>query len=76
MGIGDSRYRSRNIIITVSVFLIGFLCWSIMLQDLYSKRMAHLHEHYHLDIISTPLSLQTRSSRILQRARAWSEALL
>ena len=51
MGIGDSRYRSRNIIITASVFLIGFLCWSIMLQDLYSKRMAHLHEHYHLDAV-------------------------
>lgn len=46
-----SRPRSKNIIITACVFLVGLMCWGIMLQDLYNKRMTSLRDHCRLDAV-------------------------
>lgn len=42
MKLSESRQQSKNIIITACVFLIGLLCWGVMLQDLYTKRILSL----------------------------------
>ena len=46
-----SRPRSKNIIITACVFLVGLMCWGVMLQDLYDKRMTSLRDHCRLDAV-------------------------
>ena len=51
MKLSESRQQSKNIIITACVFLIGLLCWGVMLQDLYTKRILSLREHCRLDAV-------------------------
>lgn len=46
-----SRPRSTNIIITACVFLVGLMCWGVMMQDLYDKRMTSLRDHCRLDAV-------------------------
>ena len=46
-----NRPRSKNIIITACVFLVGLICWGIMMQDLYDKRMTSLRDHCRLDAV-------------------------
>ena len=46
-----SRPRSKNIIITACVFLVGLMCWGVMMQDLYDKRMTSLRDHCRLDAV-------------------------
>ena len=46
-----SRPRSKNIIITACVFLVGLMCWGVMMQDLYNKRMTSLRDHCRLDVV-------------------------
>lgn len=51
MKLSESRHQSKNIIITACVFLIGLLCWGVMLHDLYTKRVSSLREHCRLDAV-------------------------
>ena len=51
MKLSESRQQSKNIIITACVFLIGLLCWGVMLQDLYTKRILSLREQCRLDAV-------------------------
>lgn len=46
-----NRPHSKNIIITACVFLVGLICWGIMMQDLYDKRMTSLRDHCRLDAV-------------------------